>query len=444
MGTGFGPLSSVDPSRLDVPRSVARLPAPSPGKTLMRVVSGLVRLLPAALLGLALGPAARAQDAPQADGIFVTVQNPITEGVVAQVKSTVDSARNNRSRNVKKVVFNFNPDGKDAATESYGTAYDLAKYVRILRDNGVMTIAYVHGKVSRHTVLPVIACDELAMSGDAKIGEVWSADAPVTRAERETYEDMAGLLRAGPVLKMIDKDVRLVRATLNGTTIYVDARKLEARDKAYADVHAANMTPVLPVGSVALYSYADARRFNVASQQAENLEEVREKYGLSTAAIAADPLGGEAMRPVRIMVEGMIDTTLREKIRRQVETAKARKENTFFFALETTAGGDPTAARGLADDLLALGKDPNYRARTIAFVPGKAPDLAIFVALACQERFTYKAPTEDEDASIGDFEGMLGGPNPNRRGANPKFIHDNLAEVAEQAGVSKLLVDGLF
>jgi membrane-bound ClpP family serine protease len=412
----------------------------------MRFVSGLVLVFPAALLALLLAPAAqiaRAQDNPAADGTFVTVDNPITEGVISRVKSAVEAAKNDH-RNVKKVVFNFNPDGKDVATESFGSAYDLAKYVRSVRDNGLLTIAWVHGKTTRHTVLPVVACDELVMSSDAKIGEVWSAERPVDQNERQVYEQMAGLMRAGPVLKMFDKDVRLVQATYKNTTIYVDARKLEAKDKAYADVQPGNMTPVLPAGAVGLYTIDQAIRFKLANQQADTLDEVREKYGLSTAAIAGDPLRGKAMKPVRIMIEGTIDTALREKINRQIKTAKARDENTFFFVIETTAGGDPAAARGLADDLITLGKDADYPARTIAFIPDKAPDLAAFLALACQQLYMYKAPVADSDAVIGDFETMIGGPNQPRRGPNPQFVHENLAVIAEQAGIPKLVVDGMF
>jgi membrane-bound serine protease (ClpP class) len=409
----------------------------------MRIVSGLVRIVPATLFALLFTSPVPAQDNQPADGTFVTVNNPITEGVISQVKSAVEAAKNDH-RNVKKVVFNFNPDGKDAATESFGTAYDLAKYIRSVRDNGLMTIAWVHGKTTRHTVLPVIACDELVMSSDAKLGEVWSADRPVDQNERQVYEQMAGLMRAGPVLKMFDKDVRLVQATYKNTTIYVDAHKLESKDKAYADVQPGNMTPVLPAGAVALYSIDQAIRFKLANQQADTLDEVREKYGLSTAAIAGDPLRGKAMKPVRIMVEGNIDTALREKVNRQIKTAKARDENTFFFVIETTAGGDPSAARGMADDLIALGKDADYPARTIAFVPDKAPDLAVFLALACQQLYMYKAPVQDSDAVIGDFETMIGGPNQPRHGPNPAFVHENLAVVAEQAGIPKLVIDGMF
>src|SRR5262245_27016273 len=155
MVMALDPISSVGPlPRLDAPGTVARAPAPSTGKTPMYL---LPRLLPAALLALMFAPTAPAQEPPAADGIFVTVNSPITEGGIRQIKSQVDAVRNAPRRNIKKVVFTFNPEGKEAATEDYGVSYDLAKYIRSLRDNGMLTIAFVNGKTTRHSVLPVIA-----------------------------------------------------------------------------------------------------------------------------------------------------------------------------------------------------------------------------------------------------------------------------------------------
>lgn len=405
----------------------------------------LPRLLPAALLALVFAPAAPAQEAPAADGIFVTVNNPITEGVISQIKSQVDAARNAPKKNIKKVVFNFNPEGREAATEHYGTSYDLAKYIRWLRNNGMLTIAFVNGKTTRHSVLPVIACDEVVMSSEAKLGEVWSKERPLDKNEQKTYEDMAGIMKAGPVMRMIDANVKLVQANHKGSIIYVDQRKLEAKDPAYAEVQAANLTPITMPTGVALYDIQQAGRFKLFSQQANNIDEIREKYGLSAASVTADPLRGKAMRPVHILLEGPIDTALREKVKRQVATARARDENTFFLRIETTSGGDASAARILADDLIALGKDAEYPARTIAFVPGDAPDYAIFVALACQEIYMYKGADPREEAVLGDFSALVGPVNqPRRKGANVKFVQDDLVQVAQQTGHSKLLIDGLF
>jgi membrane-bound ClpP family serine protease len=409
----------------------------------MRLLTRLVCVPSLALLALAADRPARAQ-APAEDGVFVTVPNPITEGAInAQIKPIVEGARNDRTRNIRKVVFDFNPDGKDASTESFGPCYELAVFIRSLRDNGITPIAFVHGKVTRHTVLPVIACEDLVMSDGSQIGEVASGNRPVTKAEQDFYHQFAGLIRSGPVMRMIDRDVKLVQARYRDALIWVDLRKVESKDPAYNDVKlAGNVNPLpLPAG-VALYDVARARQLNLCKIQLESRAAVREHYGLSQAALTGDLLGGRSMKPVLITIGGTIDTALRERIRRQIESAKAREENTFFFVIETTANGDAGAARNLADDIFALGRDPNYPARTIAFIKDEAPDVAIFLAFACQEIVMYLGT--GSEAVLGDFSTLVNQPPNQPRRGNPDFVRRNLEDLVEKTGHSKILVEGMF
>lgn len=409
-----------------------------------RLLPSLTGVASAALLALITSPAL-AQDAAQADGVFVTVPNPITDGAIkSQIRPVVDAAKTDPRRNVRKVVFDFNPDGKEAATAEFGPCYELAKYIRTLRDNGFQTIAFVHGKTTRHTVLPVIACEELAMSSSAQLGEVWSKEVPVTQEEQNIYQQFAGLIKAGPVMRMIDKGVQLVQAKKDGVTLYVDRRKVESKDPAYQEVRlAGNANPVpLPAG-VALYDVERARQFNLCNIQLETRADVRDRYQMGGGTDLDDPLGGHEQKPVKVVIEGVIDTALKERVRRQIETAKARRENTFFFVIETSSGGDPSAARELADLIIALGKDQEYRARTIAFVPGDAPELAAFVAFACQEIVMWYAEAGRE-AVLGDFTAIVDRPKGQPRPVNPDFVQKNLESVAEQMGRQKLLVDGMF
>jgi len=203
-----------------------------------------------------------------------------------------------------------------------------------------------------------------------------------------------------------------------------------------------NSNPIpLPAG-VALYDIQRARQFNLCNIQLETRADVKEQYQLSGADVG-DPLGGHEPKAVLVRIEGVIDTALKERVRRQIETAKARGENTFFFVLETSAGGDPGAARDLADLLIALGNDKEHRARTIAFIPGEAPELAVFPAFACQELVMWYAEAGRE-AVLGDFSALVNQPPNQPRRGNPDFVQRNLAAVAEQTGQQKILVDGLF
>ena len=50
------------------------------------------------------------------DGIFITVQNPITDATLTQIKNTIDRALNQPGRHIKKIVFDFNPGDSEAAS----------------------------------------------------------------------------------------------------------------------------------------------------------------------------------------------------------------------------------------------------------------------------------------------------------------------------------------
>jgi membrane-bound serine protease (ClpP class) len=417
--------------------------------------SGMLRLaaVPAVLATLLFASAVRAQNKPaEVDGIFVTVPNPINEGHINRIRTDVEKQRTMPGRNLKIVIFDFNPDGKNAATESYGPASELADYIQSLTKNGVTPVAWVHGNVTRHTVLPVLACEELTMASGSAIGQVWSADRAVTELQTTHYLRLAGLTRAGAVLKMIDRDVKLVKAKLKGADIFVDLRKVEgpAKDAAYSEVIVTDRTPLLGPG-VQLYDIGQATRFLRMTYQADDRAALKEKFRLSDTSDRVGRIDGQP-RGCRIVLQGPITMPLKEQVRRQIESAKAQKEkeNTFFFVLETSSGGDPQVARDLADLILELGSNPNDKAHTIAFIPDKAPDLAIFVALACHDIFMYMGSDPSQEAVLGDFSTYLGvdqqknakGPQPR----DPNFIRQSLGQIAEKSekGIPPVLLDGLF
>ena len=178
-----------------------------------RVAARPTAALVTALLGavaLALtGPAARADGDAAAEGVYVTVANPITSEVTNRVKERVDRAV--REHKVQKVIFDFNPDNREANSPNFGPCSDLADY--ILDHPQLVTVAFVHGKVCRHTVLPVLACKEIVMSKDAALDDVLREPAePLANSERQAYVDVAvgRSLYPAIVLKMLDKDMLVV------------------------------------------------------------------------------------------------------------------------------------------------------------------------------------------------------------------------------------------
>ena len=86
------------------------------------------------------------------------------------------------------VLCDFNPEGRRCECDDFGACYNLATYLAGLptETKGVFTVAYVHGDVRRHSVLPVLACKEIVFSatGAARAGGRPGQDAQPGRADR--------------------------------------------------------------------------------------------------------------------------------------------------------------------------------------------------------------------------------------------------------------------
>lgn len=410
-----------------------------------------VQHLPALLVGYVLltTTAANAEGEGADDGLYITVQNPITDAANTQIKNTIDRARNQQNRRIKKIVFDFNPGGAEAATPNFGSCSDLAAYiVGLSKNNGITTIAFVHGKTTRHTVLPALACVDLIMSQNAQIGEVVGPnELPEERHIRE-YAEIAGRTKEAVVRKMLDKNVEVVEGTDTTTrnVIYVDSA-LVGKEGPFETVIATRPNrekPALPRGSVGLYGTEQAQKFKLCQDVKNDRNEVLEHYNLSPVALEGDRLRGEKIKSVRIDLAGAIDESLQQKLKGQLKEVRSRKENTVFFVLECS-GGKAKVAREIADEIRDLQNEANDKVWTVAFIPNRAPDLATFIAFACSEIIMYRGSDESKQAVLGDFEGFI---SANSKGGDPsnttEFIRRNLGEIAEQKGYSKLIVEGLI
>src|SRR5947209_6075725 len=130
-----------------------------------RLVAGLV------LAALACaGQAVRAEEAPREDCQFIYVASPIDSYVYNQVKDDTYSAQYRPGRRIRTLVYHFNPNQRPSSSDDYGVCRDLANYLLGLQD--VKTIAYVRKDVTGYTVLPVLACQEIVMAPEAKLGDI--------------------------------------------------------------------------------------------------------------------------------------------------------------------------------------------------------------------------------------------------------------------------------
>lgn len=373
------------------------------------------------------------------EGLFVTVPNPITSDALERITKQIEPRVNAESRRIQTVIFDFNPDGKPAASAKPGVCSDLTAYIRRLQNQtGILTVAFVHNKVSGHTVMPALACQELVMSKDASIGEIAGEGIEPEHGEYRGYfeKDPRGFVL---IRKMYDRDVDLVRG-LNRVT--QKRQFADRRDAAtMKDLIGAEEIPgVQQKGQLALYTTPVARSIELCRGTAETPAEVAERYNLPPSSLR-DPLLGRTPDVYRWVLRGDVDGKMRESTNRVIRDVRKKGGNVLILVLNCE-GHDLVTARGLADDLIKAqaGEEP---LQIIGFIPDSAPAAATVIALGCTEIVMAKTKAdaaEPKEAVIGDFEGYLKSTKPGEIEANLASIRD----LAKSQGYPEVLIDGMF
>jgi len=372
------------------------------------------------------------------EGLFVTVPNPITSDAIERITKQVEPRVNAESRRIQTVIFDFNPDGKPAATAKPGVCSDLTAYIRRLQNQtGILTVAFVHNKVSGHTVMPALACQELVMSKDASIGEIAGEGIEPEHGEYRGFfeKDPRGFVL---IKKMYDRKVQLVRG-LNKLT---QQRQYADRQDTAAMKNFAGVEPVQGVqdGQLGLYTTPIARTLELCRGTAETTAEVAERYNLPPSSLR-DPLLGRTPDAYRWVLQGDVDGKMRESTIRVMRDVRKKGGNVLILILNCE-GHDLVTARGLADDLIKAqsGDEP---LQIIGFIPETAPGAATVIALGCTEIVMTKTKADAADpkeAMIGDFESYLKSTKPNEIESTIPSIRD----LAKSQGYPEVLIDGMF
>jgi membrane-bound ClpP family serine protease len=334
-----------------------------------------------------------------------------TDGIIVQVPTAITTESTNRLRAVLygplkrfeagagqqggrfTLICDFNPDGRRAVCDDFGASYGLATYLRSLPADikGVTTVAFVHGLVKRHSVLPVLACSEIVFSDKGQLGQVATSTRPLSRVEKTAYEEIARN-RYPPALvrKMYDPALEV---------IYTGERYAASDEK---PVPRGEVVPELAGQETALYNFALARKVGLCQQlPSASLEDVRIAYGLPRAN-----LDRSLDRTVcwRIPVEGAITGELVEQTKRRIQRALRAGVNLLILDLKC-AGGNGDKAYELGHYLATLNeKRPNKPVETIAYVTNKARNLAVFVAFGCSKIVMQLEEADGNDAE--DEEGL--------------------------------------
>jgi len=384
------------------------------------------------LWALAL-PAAGRADQAEAVGRFISVPTTLRGEAINRIRQTVDNAfrdfsraeqerdrqQPNRKRRLFKVVFDFNPEGKPSRSDDYGLCYNLAEAIRGLQQKGVQTIAFVHGDVAGHSVLPVLACQQVIMSEHARLGPVLlDGAAPLKPHVQGAYVDFCERLAPALVRKLFDRDLVVVPGKQGG---FVAASSKNASP---------NGKPVFEAGTLAVYTFTKARDVKLCEQDPrETREDVARAFNLPRESLQETSLLEKAVA-WQIPVSGEVNGALAEQIKRRTRRALKAGANLLVYELKCH-GGDPAIANDIAKSLLRLNEDrPDSPVVTIAYVTREAQDTAVYLALGCSRIVMEK------DAHLGGFTKMLENRSPQERAA----LGEGLEDLARQQFYPPVLV----
>lgn len=394
----------------------------------------VARLLVLALLLLGgLGTPAIAQPvAAVKDGMFVTVPVNFTDADLRQVKAKVKDAIVRRGRPVDTIVFDFNPDGAANASASFGLCSDLADWVRALQrgqhyGRSPAAIAFVHGQVAGHMVLPVLACGEVVMPRGSdgvaqlpptRIGDVLlHVEGPLTPAQRRTYTDLAEEKFASPdlVLRLIEPMLVLQRVVTDKGVRFASPERVKSwRSKGRTIAVKGEVPRGLEPGLMS-YDSALAAEVGLCRAFANSRQDVQKALNLPPRSLSEDWLIGRQRPAVvwRLEISGPLDRARLDSLSRRIHSAVGRGAN--FLVLELKAGGGETAhVAALADELLALkDRDGAFPIKKVAWIaPGVHLAAGTYLALSCDEIVM------GSNAALADFNDLRGeGPELMRRRA---------------------------
>jgi membrane-bound ClpP family serine protease len=358
-----------------------------------------------------------AQDPPQKDGLFISVPNPITSEAVQQIKQKVtDALEGTKKRNITTIVFDFNPLGLPNSTSDFGPCNSLAKFIRQLQLGQIKpawphitTVAFVQHEATRHTVLPVLACDQVIMSGEqdkdlriykARLGGVTrDLEGVLDETERTAYRNIAKRYPSPDVIqRMIDPELPLRFAKTKQGERYLSPDSVKEWE-AKGDL--ISVEPGAPPGLQAGQNLFDPDRaveLKLARTTYNSRAELATALQLPRQSLVEDWLAGRTKVAWVIEVRGPIDAGKVSSLRRRINRAVGLDANYIILHLDSE-GGETRDVASLANEIRTM-KDNSgtVPVKFVAWVPpARSLGAATFLALACSEIVM------GTDAALSDF-----------------------------------------
>jgi membrane-bound ClpP family serine protease len=276
---------------------------------------------------------------------------------------------------------------------------DFRSLIEKLKNRGIYTVAFVHNQVNLHTVLPVIACDELVMKkADAEgrggvLGDVQGGrQGEMEPAVKQAYDSEAR--RLGPkgvlLLKMTNRNLQLVRTKKNGALWYVKKGEVPAAEEETPP----ELKQVLESETTS-FDAKTAEGLYLCNKFLRTREEVARAYRVRLEPL----LGQEKIKTALVEFRGPVNKAEMESLMRSLQNAAKEGNNQLIIQMEERdpVHGDLESVGTFARRLSEL-EFNGLPLKTIAFIqPKKTLAAGTFLALGCTEIAL------GEGAVLGDF-----------------------------------------
>ena len=287
------------------------------------------------------------------------------------------------------IVIEFAPlgDGEGFGEGSdFARALSLARYLTSDEMAGVKTVAFVPRTIKGHAVLVAIACEEIAMSPAAEIGEAGideDPNKPVEPAVVEGYRQIARARRTVPeaiAIGMLDRRTEVVEVETEGNAVeYVDRDQVVEIEQQRTIVREETL---FPPGTMGILTAREGRRVAAIDYEVDNRDSLARKLRIDERSLSEDGAMIADWEPVIYTVEGPISAQTTSFAKRLLDNEIAQEGvNWVGFRIDST-GGSNTYGQELAAYVSTLGGE---ELRTVAYIPKEASGVAALVALSCDQ-----------------------------------------------------------
>ncbi len=389
--------------------STLQSPVPQPPPRWLAATLGSVMLL----CGLHLTHIEADDNTPQPLGQFITVDGTLSDESDARIRQLVSRTRALASQQGQPavLVFDFRPGRTD-----FGRALSLAEYLSSEEVAFAKTVAFLPEGLSGNSLIPVLACDEIIMTGDdgARIGPI--STGRVADYRIQACLDIArgrGTVPQEIVRAWLDPGIELFRVQTETGPHFVLGGDLEE----FSQNHVVRQTDWLVAGGeAAAFSGLKGRDLGFIQLLEDKRPAVARALGLGRESLVERFIASGDRRAVQIHLVGQLGGEEARQAVVMFDRARNEKNNLVIFVIDSS-GGDPSQTMLLAQEISR--EDPN-RLYTVAYIQGEARYDAAVVAMACDQ--IIMAP----DATIG-------GPSPTIPGDDrPSNVEAVAREVAQR------------